>query len=225
MDKLSESVKDTPGETLSFLNHIFNFDDDNKNEMLNMFQYAIMSIIPIVIILKAVKHLIPDEDESKGNLEITLEIVGQLILIIGLLWFSDKTIRYFPTYSGNNYHTFYPTNYLLPFILILATMQTKFGSKLNIMIDRSMILLNGKTTEQSENQNEPVVNQHQPSQADHLVDNTNLLPSNRNLTAMPQQPQQNNVDFSNMYANAETPLVDALEPMAANEGFGGSTPW
>ena len=104
-------------------------------------------------------------------------------------------------------------------------MQTKFGSKLNIMIDRSMILLNGKTTEQPENQNEPVVNQHQPSQADHLVDNTNLLPSNRNLTAMPQQPQQNNVDFSNMYANTETPLVQALEPMAANEGFGGSTPW
>lgn len=224
MDKLSETVKDTPTETLSFFNHVFNFDDDNKNEMLNMFQYALMSIIPIIIILKAVKHLIPDEDESKGNLEITLEIVGQLLLIIGLIWFSDKTIRYFPTYSGNNYHTFYPTNYLLPFILILATMQTKFGSKLNILVDRSMVLLNGKTAEESEKTTTPVANQHQPSQADHLADNTNLLPSNRNLTAMPQQPQ-NNVDFSNMYANTETPLVDASVPMAANEGLGGSAPW
>lgn len=224
MEKLSETVKDTPAETLSFFNHVFNFDDDNKNEMLNMFQYALMSIIPIIIILKAVKHLIPDEDESKGNLEITLEIVGQLLLIIGLIWFSDKTIRYFPTYSGNNYHTFYPTNYLLPFILILATMQTKFGSKLNILIDRSMVLLNGKPAEEPEKKTTPVVNQHQPSQADHLVDNTNLLPSNRDLTTMPQQPQ-NNVDFSNMYANTETPLVDASVPMAANEGLGGSAPW
>ena len=54
MDKLSETVKDTPKETLSFFNHVFNFDDDNKNEILNMFQYAILSIIPILIILKAV---------------------------------------------------------------------------------------------------------------------------------------------------------------------------
>ena len=35
MDKLSESVKDTPRETMSFINYVFNFEDDNKNEMLN----------------------------------------------------------------------------------------------------------------------------------------------------------------------------------------------
>ena len=34
----------------------------------------------------------------------------------------DKAIRYLPTYIGSDYHKFYPTNYLLPFI-ILATIK------------------------------------------------------------------------------------------------------
>lgn len=230
MEKLSETVKDTPKETISFFNHVFNFDDDNKNEMLNMFQYAILSIIPILIILKAVKHLIPEEDESKGSLEILLETTGQLILILGLIWFSDKAIRYLPTYSGSDYHKFYPTNYLLPFILILATMQTKFGSKLNILLDRSLELWHGKPSEEPAKNvkvTQPIVNQHQPSQADYL-DNSNILPSNRNLTTMPQQPTTE-VNFNNMYADTQTPLENAnmptMEPMAANMGGGGFSSW
>ena len=230
MDKLSESVKDTPRETLSFVNYVFNFEDDNKNEMLNMFQYAILSIIPVLLILKAVKHLIPEEDESKGNLEILLETTGQLILILGLIWFSDKAIRFIPTYSGNDYHKFYPTNYLLPFILILATMQTKFGSKLNILLDRSLELWNGKSVEppsQNVKVSQPIVNQHQVSQADYL-DNSNILPSNRNLTTMPQQPTQE-VNFNNMYADTGNPLENAnmpsMEPMAANMTGGTFSNW
>lgn len=230
MDKLSESVKDTPKETMSFVNYVFNFDDDNKNEMLNMFQYAILSLIPVLLILKAVKHLIPEEDESKGNLEILLETTGQLILILGLIWFSDKAIRFIPTYSGNDYHKFYPSNYLLPFILILATMQTKFGSKLNILLDRSLELWNGKPAEppsQNVKVSQPIVNQHQVSQADYL-DNSNILPSNRNLTAMPQQPTQE-VNFNNMYADTQNPLENAsmptMEPMAANMTGGAFSSW
>lgn len=234
MDKLSDSVKDTPRETLSFISYVFNFEDDNKNEMLNMFQYAILSVIPVLIILKAVKHLIPEEDESKGNLEILLETTGQLILILGLIWFSDKAIRFLPTYSGNDYHKFYPTNYLLPFILILATMQTKFGTKLNILLDRSMELWNGKPVEQpSQNVrvSQPIANQHQVSQSDYL-DNSNILPSNRSLTAMPQQQAQQpgqEVNFNNMYSDTQTPLENAnmpsIEPMAANMVGGGFGSW
>tara|TARA_R110001592_G_scaffold131613_2_gene345622 strand:+ start:425 stop:1120 length:696 start_codon:yes stop_codon:yes gene_type:complete len=231
MDTLSESVKDAPRETMSFVNYVFNFDDDNKNEMLNMFQYAILSLIPVLIILKAVKHLIPEEDESKGNLEILLETTGQLILILGLIWFSDKAIRFIPTYSGNDYHKFYPSNYLLPFILILATMQTKFGSKLNILLDRALELWNGKSVEapsQNVKVSQPIVNQHQVSQADYLVDNSNILPSNRNLTTMPQQPTQE-VNFDNMYADTQNPLENAnmptMEPMAANMTGGAFSNW
>jgi hypothetical protein len=240
MDKLTETIKETPKDATSFINHVFNLDDANKGEMLNMFQYGLMAIIPILIILKAVKFLIPEEDDSKGSLEILLESTGQIILILGLIWFSDKIIRYVPTYSGNEYHKFYPTNFLLPFILILATMQTKFGAKLNILLERSMELWNGTAAYGSETANikvnQPIVNRHQPSQADH-INTASILPNDRSLTTMPQQqqqqqqpqqPQQGNVDFNNMYTDTQTPLENAnsVEPMAANDmGGGGFSSW
>jgi hypothetical protein len=237
MDKLTETIKETPKDATSFINHVFNLDDANKGEMLNMFQYGLMAIIPILIILKAVKFLIPEEDDSKGSLEILLESTGQIILILGLIWFSDKIIRYVPTYSGNEYHKFYPTNFLLPFILILATMQTKFGAKLNILLERSMELWNGTAVYGSETANikvnQPIVNRHQPSQADH-INTASILPNDRSLTTMPQQqqqpqqPQQGNVDFNNMYTDTQTPLENAnsVEPMAANDmGGGGFSSW
>ena len=47
MDKLSETIKDAPKDTTTFVNHVLNFDDANKGEMFNMFQYGLMAIIPI----------------------------------------------------------------------------------------------------------------------------------------------------------------------------------
>jgi hypothetical protein len=70
--------------------------------------------------------------------------------------------------------------------------------------------------------------QNQPSQADYL-DRSQLLPSNPSMTAMP--PQQS-PDFNQMYQNQPTHLINpefppqhTMEPMAANEGFGGYTKW
>ena len=49
MEKLSETVKDTPKETISFFNHVFNFDDDNKNEMLKYGTEMLVGSIWIVL--------------------------------------------------------------------------------------------------------------------------------------------------------------------------------
>jgi TFIIF-interacting CTD phosphatase-like protein len=118
-------------------------------------------------------------------------------------------------------------------------MQTKFGAKLNILLERSMDLWNGTTSSGSETANikvkQPIVNQHQPSQADH-INTASILPNDRSLTTMPQQQQQQqqqqqgNVDFNNMYADTQTPLENAniptMEPMAANGmGGGGFSSW
>jgi hypothetical protein len=62
----------------SFFNYVFNFDSDNKAVILNMFQYIIIALIPVVLILKFVKEYIPEDDEKKDNLEILLEIILQL---------------------------------------------------------------------------------------------------------------------------------------------------
>ena len=223
-------------EKVGFVKYLFELDDENKNEIVNMVQYAVLAIIPIVIILKLVKHFIPEEDETKGSLEILVETVGQIVFITGMLWFSDRVIRYFPTYTGAKYGNLNPTSFLLPLILILSTMQTKLGAKINILLDRGLSYWNGESEAKNETQtvqpnvrvSQPIA-KHQPSQADTL-DTNQLLPSNRQLTSMPgpqQQEQQQGFpqespDFNQMYQNTANPLQDAAipgqEPSAANEG-------
>lgn len=219
-------------EKVGFVKYLFELDDDNKSEIVNMFQYAVLAIIPVVMILKLVKHFIPEEDETKGSLEILVETVGQIVFMTGMLWFSDRVIRYFPTYTGAKYGALNPTSFLLPLIIILSTMQTKLGAKINILLDRGLSYWNGETEAQNVQPNVRVsqpIAKHQPSQADTL-DTNQLLPSNRNLTSMPgpqQQGQQQGLpqespDFNQMYQNTANPLQNAAipgqEPTAANEG-------
>lgn len=247
MENITETVKAVPSDSLGFFKYVFNFDDENKCEILNMGQYAVLAIIPVLIVLKAVKHLVPEEDESKGSLEIMAESLGQLLFIMCAIWFINRMIRYVPTYSGCEYGKFNATNFLLPFIIILATMQTKLGAKLNILLDRVVDRWEGNSEAPQQassdksvvRTSQPLAGQHQPSQADYQ-DRSQILPSNPQLTAMPQMNQaqqvspQESPDFNQMYQNQATPLQDAQtpsmsqEPMAANESVGGmfgGSPW
>ena len=239
MDKISESVKSVQNESSGFLNYVFNFDNENKSRIMNMVQYTLLTIIPVLLILRGIKHIIPEEDESKGSIEILAESVGQVILIILAIWITNKIINYIPTYSGEEYPKFNEISFIIPFIIILATMQTKLGAKFNILIDRAMNLIGGKNgivRENMEQNNQNVVRvsqpmgnmitqQHQPSQADYL-DRSQLLPSNPMLSSMPtkfppqqlqQQPSQDN--------GMQQMMQMSNEPMAANDGGGWGSVW
>jgi len=235
MDKISDSVKSVQDDSMGFFNYVFNFDSENKNRIMNMIQYTLLSIIPVLLVLRGIKHLIPEDDDSKGSIEILAESVGQVILIMVAIWITNKIINYIPTYSGEEYPKFNEITFIIPFILILATMQTKLGAKFNILIDRTTNLITGKGDEQpvqtkdQQGQNvvrvsQPLAGQHQPSQADYL-DRNQLLPSNPQMSSMPsgfappqqQQQQQPQQDFNNMYQQNE--------PMAANEGGSGWGAW
>ncbi len=219
----------------NFVKSVFDIDQESKNELFNLFQYAIIALIPILLILKAIKHFIPEEDETKGSLEIMVEIVGQVIFMVSSIWFLHRIIKYFPTYTGEQYDDLNSISFLIPFLIILSTMQTKFGAKMNILFDRAIDAWNGKTSNvpvQTVSVSQPIGPQHQVSQADSL-DTNKLLPSNRQLTSMPNQqppPPQESPDFNQMYQNTVNPLQDAAtpgvseEPSAANTMFGGS-PW
>ena len=231
------SNKLSPGE---FFNHVFNFDSDNKANMLNLVQYIFIGIIPIVLTLKAIKTYIPEEDDAKGTLEISLEVSIQLFSIFFAIWFIDRVIRYIPTYSGVAYHKFNEVNFVLPLLIILVTMQTKLGAKINILADRVMDIWNGnqnahvgKTNQGNVRVSQPIVTPgiHQISRADNL-DNGLIAPP-------PQQmPAQNNVSMIDALPNMaggggaglssfqnqaiQNSFMEAMEPMAANGALGGA---
>jgi hypothetical protein len=233
MDKISDSVKSVQHESSGFLNYVFNFDTENKHRIMNMLQYTLLSIIPVLLILRGIKHIIPEEDDSKGSFEILAESVGQVIVIMLAIWLTNKIINYIPTYSGEEYPKFNEITFVIPFIIILATMQTKLGAKFNILIDRVMNLIFGKKEEERKPQqggqnvvriSQPLAGQHQPSQADYL-DRNQLLPSNPALSSMPTKFPPQQLQQQQPVAVAQEFYPVSNEPMAANEGGGGWGSW
>jgi len=88
---------DSSDDSKSFFKHVFNFDDDSKSDILNIIQYALIAIIPIVLLNKSMGKYVPEADDKKGSLEISAEIVIQIIVtFIGLLIISNI----------NDYHEF-----------------------------------------------------------------------------------------------------------------------
>lgn len=230
MDKISDSVKSVQHESTGFFNYVFNFDSENKHRIMNMLQYTLLTIIPVLLLLRGIKHIVPEDDESKGSIEILAESVGQVILIMLAIWLTNKIINYIPTYSGEEYPKFNEISFIIPFILILATMQTKLGAKFNILIDRVMNLFSRHEPPQKNEQGgqnvvrvtQPMAGQHQPSQADYL-DRNQLLPSNPMMSSMPtkfppQQLQQQQPVQQEMYQMSN-------EPMAANDGGSSWSSW
>ena len=238
MDSLSETAKDTSKETLGFFKYVFDFNDDNKNAMLNMLQYTVLSIIPLFLVLKVTKNYVPEVDEYKGSLEILAESLFQIIFIVLSFWFINRIIFYIPTYSGVVYKYFNEITNILSFVFILLTLQTKLGDKLRILSERVMELWSGennaKNDEKAKNIKVSQPLSHQPSQADYLGSMPPMMPPPppAQMTNMKSQtneyalPKQTLPDYNQMHMNQNNPLVGAAqpgimqEPMAANEGFG-----
>ena len=226
-----------------FFNYVFNFDENSKHSMLNLMQYILIGIIPIVVILKSIKYYIPEDDESKGTIEITIEVALQLFAIFFAILFTDRIIRYFPTFSGTEYQKSNIINIVLPLLIILVTMQTKLGSKINILAERLMNMYDGNHNVHVGNTNhggvkvsQPIVTPgiHQVSRADAL-DNSIIaqppgqMPAQNNISMIDALPnmQQNNVQQNNGLTNfqnqaIENSFMESMEPMAANGALGGS---
>ena len=132
MESLTESSSSSkPG----FFKHVFNFDSDSKAEMLNIIQYAILALIPIIILNKLMQKYIPEADEEKGSLEISAEVLLQIIIIVLGIFFVDRLVTYVPTYSGIKYLDFSVTTVVIATLLILLSLQTKLGEKISILFD------------------------------------------------------------------------------------------
>ena len=240
---VEESFENTLGGTTKlspsgFFNYVFNFDSDNKAILLNMFQYIIIALIPVIVLLKVIKEYIPEDDDKKDSIELLIEIVIQLGVLFVAMYLIDKIIRYFPTYSKVPYTKFNEISFIIPTLVLIMTMQTKLGAKINILYDRTLELWNGKTqTRGGNNQgnirvSQPIVmpGSHQVSRADTL-DNTimapraNQLPAQNNISLIDSLPNMmNSGGNGNNFQNQamQNAFMDSMEPMAANGALGGA---
>lgn len=218
-----------------FFYYVFNFDSDNKAVLFNMLQYLIFSLIPVILLLKFVKEYIPEDNDKKDNLELIFEIILQLGILFIAIFFIDKITRYFPTYSKVPYSKFNEISFIIPTLILIITMQTKLGAKINILYSRAMELWNGKSPlVGASNHGNAKVNQqiatpgiHQVSRADTL-DNTlmapraNQLPAQNNISMIDALPNMMNGGTNYQGQAMQNAFMETMEPMAANGALGGS---
>jgi hypothetical protein len=164
----------------TFLNHVFDTSDDSKALLLNIFQYSFLALIPILLLNKIVQQWIPEIDNTQSSLQITLEVFLQLtVMLIGII-FIHRLITYIPTYSGIAYslggELQITSGSILIFLIIVLSLQTKMGIKLNILYERFWAFWNGDSEENDERpvkqqRNQKQNNKHNASSADNLDSN------------------------------------------------------
>jgi len=219
MDILQES-KDIYKK--SFLSHVFSTTDEGKAEILNVIQYSFMGVIPIVILNKLIQRFIPEADTDKSALELLAEIFIQLIIMFCGIIVIHRTITYIPAYSGFKYENLTLTNVILAFLVLVLSIQTKLGIKVNILVDRVNDLWNGTTTNNKKANVKKNVrindshNSHVPSQSDYL-DNSQVQTS-----VFPPAPVATTNQSPDTYDTMMRGGGMMSEPMSANSVLGGS---
>tara|TARA_B100001287_G_scaffold275576_1_gene283590 strand:- start:44409 stop:45047 length:639 start_codon:yes stop_codon:yes gene_type:complete len=194
----------------SFVSHVFSTTEEGKAEILNVVQYATLGVFPIVLLNKLVQRFIPEADADKSTLEILVEIFLQIIIMFCGIVLIHRTISYFPTYSGFKYENLTLTNVILAFLVIVLSIQTKLGIKVNILTDRALEMWNGPS------EKEPVKKRgslHTTSQSDYF-DNLG------ETVGMPPPPVVTSKSSPSPPKQEES--FDFGGPQAANGVLGGS---
>jgi len=213
----------------TFFNHVFSQTEEGKAEILNVVQYSLLGVVPILILNKSIQRFIPEADPDKSTLELLAEIFIQLIVMFCGIIVIHRIITYIPTYSGFKYENLTLTNVILAFLIIVLSIQTKLGIKVNILFDRANDLWNGSSSESKENVKRGVrvnkpVSRHTPSQADYL-DNSQVQSNTFPPAPVATTRQSNGMDSYDMMMGRPSPAADIgsmLGPMAANSLLGGS---
>ena len=240
MDSLEETSK--VSSKMTFFKYVFNFDEDSKHDMMNVVQYAVLAIIPIIVLNKTMQKYVPEADEEKGSAEILAEVVFQIVFMFLGLFFIHRIIAYIPRYSGTKYPEYHVVFNILSTLLVLLSLQTKLGEKVSILFDRVAELWEGKGDDDKKKKDgkkgkgnvkvSQPISQGQSAVTQSLYTGSSNMGASSDGTSISQLPMvgtQQQPDYNSMYRNDNNPMVGAATPgfeqpmiMAANEALGGS---
>jgi hypothetical protein len=188
-DTKESSIKST------FFSHVFSTSEISQAEIYNTLQYTLLGIVPIVLFNKLIQHFIPEVDDEKSSIEISIEIIIQLLSMICGIILIHRIITYIPTFSTFKYDNINFTTIILVFLLIILSFHSKLGQKTNILYDRFHELFTGKIQKVNNKFSNQHQQHHQQQQQQHQ-----------------QQQQQNHIQQNHIQQN----YIQPNEPQAAN---------
>jgi len=129
------------GESSSFVSYMFSLSEGEKVDLLNMFQYVVLAIIPILLVNKFMSFYMPPIDRSKSTIELTTELLIHLIVLFAFIYFVHKFILFIPTYSKNPYPSINFIPIILPVLIILFSLDKNLNEKSNILMNKLFVMI------------------------------------------------------------------------------------
>ena len=213
----------TPG----FFKHIF--DDNYKGELLNVLQYGLFVMIPLTILIRNLNYFFPELDQSKGNLEIFVETLGQLGITFVIILLAHRIITYFTPWGGIDYPNINMPTIIMLFLWIAISFGLgHIGKKVNYLMENIMPLPRPnfwtEETLQAGKAQQPVVRITQPlarlspPQATHVVSQPDYIARQNQVSPPIVPPTQQgmpllpvNTMSNTMYTNEQmAPHYDSM---------------
>jgi hypothetical protein len=129
-----DSIK--PITNQGFFTYVFKLSKFKQEDLMNIVQYTLLSIVPVILFVYFTKKYFPSLEESDSSLYIFTVTVIELIFMIMGIFFIDRIINYIPTYSGKYYETINLTTIVIIFVLFMLITETGFKKRTLVMLER-----------------------------------------------------------------------------------------
>jgi hypothetical protein len=192
------------GKKSNFFTHVFNFDDESRQDMANIAQYTVIGFIFVLLWNKVIETYAPLVDPDKGIPMLMAEVAVQVsVLFLGLM-FVHRMIDFIPTLSGVKYAPMNMITVILPALVLLLQDNSNVGLKVRLLWD--------KATGEPETK-KPNVRSTQPLQG-HAPSLLPMgVPTGNPMAQAPPPIQE--PDFNSMFGGS---AQSDFEPVAANSG-------
>jgi hypothetical protein len=119
-----------------FFTYVFKLSKFKQEDLLNIIQYTVLSIIPVMLFIYFTKKYFPTVNEDDSSIYILTVTVIEIIFMMTGIFFIDRIINYIPTYSGKYYETINLTTIVIIFILFMLLTHAGFRIRTSILLQR-----------------------------------------------------------------------------------------
>lgn len=152
MDIINDSTN-ISSKTPTFFSYITTFEDEHKHDLMNMFQYALLIMIPVILLNKGIGEIFTSSTEDKTTLEVSFELVCELCLLLFGIYMVHRIASYVPTYSEKPYTPFSFIGFVLSFIVIIFNFDTNLRAKFDYVFQNLYDIIHGKLNPSAEKVN------------------------------------------------------------------------
>jgi hypothetical protein len=119
-----------------FFTYVFKLSKFKQEDLLNIIQYTVLSIVPVMLFIYFTKKYFPLVNEDDSSIYILTVTIIELIFMMVGIFFIDRIINYIPTYSGKYYETINLTTIILIFILFMLLTHGGFRLRTALLLQR-----------------------------------------------------------------------------------------